>query len=409
MNIRKPVDYSEMYAGLDKVLNSDMQQMKLFCEIGKVDSRPEKGAAVAAAEYINNNYSGRQGFSPRSLRRMRDFYRSYKNDPVLMDEAMKVCWSLNAVIIESCESAEERAWYIQAVQTLKWSKTELVNKIAECAHETIQIDILDIHETTCYTKVVPASAEKCDATLMAQKVRDSMRTLTQRQRKKFEEERARQILAYIHPEKYEKAILSESPDIVNVSDGIGVEVTNSMRSDIQESISRASKITGKTDDELTQIDRKNIELNRVHARKLPNDTYIAGTIAFWGDFFDFKKIYGQKLKKLNAIHFSRFQENNLFIFAWLIDDEEVARAIEYFSCQEAPNEYEYNFDFVFIFCDDVLVEIELATRSVIRYPFSQQILREISRSAYTTITEETKESISQCVNSKNGEDKHGNL
>ena len=30
MNIRKPIDYSEMYAGLDKILNSDMQQMKVF-------------------------------------------------------------------------------------------------------------------------------------------------------------------------------------------------------------------------------------------------------------------------------------------------------------------------------------------------------------------------------------------
>ena len=141
MNIRKPIDYSEMYAGLDKILNSDMQQMKVFCEIGRlVDSRPEKGAAVAAAEYINNQYPERQGFSPRSLRRMRDFYRAYKNDPVLMDEAMKVCWSLNAVIIESCESAEERAWYIRAVQTFKWSKTELVKMIRENAYKCIDFE-----------------------------------------------------------------------------------------------------------------------------------------------------------------------------------------------------------------------------------------------------------------------------
>lgn len=113
MNIRKPVDYSELYAGLDELLKSDMQQMKMFCEIGKlVDSRPEKGAAVAAAEYIHNNYPDRQGFSPRSLRRMREFYRAYKNAPALMNEAMKISWSLNAIIVENCESKEERAWFI---------------------------------------------------------------------------------------------------------------------------------------------------------------------------------------------------------------------------------------------------------------------------------------------------------
>ena len=51
MNIRKPVDYSMMYAAIDILMQSELEQTKLFCEIGKViDERPEKGAAVAAAE-----------------------------------------------------------------------------------------------------------------------------------------------------------------------------------------------------------------------------------------------------------------------------------------------------------------------------------------------------------------------
>ena len=150
MNIRKPVDYSELYAGLDELLESDMQQMKVFCEIGKlIDSRPEKGAAVAAAEYISSNYPDRQGFSPRSLRRMREFYRAYKNDPALMNEAMKINWSLNAVIIENCVNHEYRAWYIRAVQIFGWSKTELMNKIAENAYES---ESLDSNKEECYTK-----------------------------------------------------------------------------------------------------------------------------------------------------------------------------------------------------------------------------------------------------------------
>ena len=57
MNIRKPVDYSQMYEALDNLLVSSMEQTKLFCEIGKViDERPEKGAAVAAADYITATY-----------------------------------------------------------------------------------------------------------------------------------------------------------------------------------------------------------------------------------------------------------------------------------------------------------------------------------------------------------------
>ena len=36
MNIRKPVDYSQMYEALDNLLVSSVEQTKLFCEIGKV-------------------------------------------------------------------------------------------------------------------------------------------------------------------------------------------------------------------------------------------------------------------------------------------------------------------------------------------------------------------------------------
>ena len=90
MNIRKPVDYSMMYAAIDILMQSELEQTKLFCEIGKViDERPEKGAAVAAAEYINAVFPDRSGFSPRSLRRMRYFYRAYKNDSALMEEDRK--------------------------------------------------------------------------------------------------------------------------------------------------------------------------------------------------------------------------------------------------------------------------------------------------------------------------------
>ena len=50
MNVRKPVDYSAMFAALDTLMTADLPQMELYCEIGRlVSGRPEKGAAVAAA------------------------------------------------------------------------------------------------------------------------------------------------------------------------------------------------------------------------------------------------------------------------------------------------------------------------------------------------------------------------
>ena len=82
MNIRKNIDYSEMYAELDKAMAADIPQMELYCKIGKaVCRRTEKGAAVAAAAYLSRQYPDVQGFSPRNLRRMRDFYRTYQGNP----------------------------------------------------------------------------------------------------------------------------------------------------------------------------------------------------------------------------------------------------------------------------------------------------------------------------------------
>ena len=51
MNIRKPVDYSAMFAALDTLMTANMTQMELYREIGRqIIERPEKGAAIAAAE-----------------------------------------------------------------------------------------------------------------------------------------------------------------------------------------------------------------------------------------------------------------------------------------------------------------------------------------------------------------------
>ena len=166
MNIRKPADYSQMYAALDNLLVADFEQMELFCEIGRViDERPEKGAAVAAAEYINAAFPDRGGFSPRSLRRMRDFYRAYKDDPELMSEAMGVSWSLNALIIERCEEHDIRKWYVKACLYFGWSKQELRFKIDESIHENAVLDMNDIawYTESSRDRVVEQNANRCTA------------------------------------------------------------------------------------------------------------------------------------------------------------------------------------------------------------------------------------------------------
>ena len=150
MNIRKNIDYSTMFAALEAALSAEMPQMQLCCELGRiVCSRPEKGAAVAAAEYLHSRFPDASGFSPRNLRRMREFYRMYEDTPELLTLAMEIGWTRNVVILEADLSMEERRWYLQAVRQCGWTKTELLRKIVSAAHLEIQ---LDESEIPCYTE-----------------------------------------------------------------------------------------------------------------------------------------------------------------------------------------------------------------------------------------------------------------
>ena len=142
MNIRKNIDYTEMYEALDELMSQQLSQMELYWKIGKaVCRRTEKGAAVMASEYLNKHYPDVKGFSPRSLRRIRDFYRTYENHPALLSRAMKLGWTLNVVIMEADLSMELREWYMKAAEQFGWSKNELISGIANSIHLEMVLEI----------------------------------------------------------------------------------------------------------------------------------------------------------------------------------------------------------------------------------------------------------------------------
>ena len=123
MNVRKPVDYGTMCRELTVILAQKISQMIEIYAIGKtISQRPEKGAAVAAAEYLQANFPDRTGFSPRNVRRMRDFYKVYENDQTLLRLAMKIGWTLNVVIMESELTRDVRRWYLKQARERQWSK-----------------------------------------------------------------------------------------------------------------------------------------------------------------------------------------------------------------------------------------------------------------------------------------------
>ena len=161
MNIRKPTDYSTLFSELDKLMATQLPQMELYCEIGRlVSGRAEKGAAVAASEYLKMTCPDVEGFSPRNLRRMRAFYAAYEEFPEIMRLAMNLGWTQNAAILERCGSNEKRTWYIRAVLHFGWKKAKL---LAAIESQAWQHSSLDEQAFSCYTGEKEATREsKCN-------------------------------------------------------------------------------------------------------------------------------------------------------------------------------------------------------------------------------------------------------
>ena len=158
MNIRKETDYSTMFAALDALMAAQLPQMELYCEIGRlVSGRSEKGAAVAASEYLQAIYPAADGFSPRNVRRMRDFYRVYGDTPELLAAAMRLNWTQNVVIMEAGLTMDERCWYIRKAAESGLSKTELLRMIERAEHSEIA---LGENKDTCYTVEKDEFSEK---------------------------------------------------------------------------------------------------------------------------------------------------------------------------------------------------------------------------------------------------------
>ena len=157
MNIRKPTDYSILFSELDRLMAEQLSQMNLYCEIGRlVSSKAEKGAAVAASEYLQMTCPDVEGFSPRNVRRMRAFYAAYEETPEIMRLAMHLGWTRNVAILEGCGSSEERAWYIRAALCFGWKKAKLLESIKTQAWRNSS---LDEQAVSCYTGEKEATQE----------------------------------------------------------------------------------------------------------------------------------------------------------------------------------------------------------------------------------------------------------
>jgi len=84
---------------------------------------------------INKQIDGVKGYSPQNLWRMRQFYLEYKDEPELLEMAMKIPWGQNMLIIQQLKDNKERKYYLKATDQLGWSRSVLLNQIKANAYQ----------------------------------------------------------------------------------------------------------------------------------------------------------------------------------------------------------------------------------------------------------------------------------
>lgn len=116
---------------------SNTETMELYSFIGQcICEQGEKAFIMHLAQALTELLPQIKGFSPRNLRRMRDFYRTYENQPKLMRITQTLGWTQNAVILDCCETDEQRAFYLALAAEDNLSKLTLMKAIELNVFET---------------------------------------------------------------------------------------------------------------------------------------------------------------------------------------------------------------------------------------------------------------------------------
>lgn len=82
------------------------------------------------AEYLQREEPGLKGFSDKNLWRMRQFYWTYRDSPILSPLVREISWTNNLIILTRCKSDGEREFYLRQSKRENYGKRELERQIS---------------------------------------------------------------------------------------------------------------------------------------------------------------------------------------------------------------------------------------------------------------------------------------
>ena len=115
----------------------------LYWKIGEYISRKiaedawGQGTVDALAEHIRRRQPNARGFSAPNLRRMRQFFETYREPSICSTLLSKLPWSHNLAILSRCKLPEEREFYLKMATRERWSFRDLQRQVNSALFERV--------------------------------------------------------------------------------------------------------------------------------------------------------------------------------------------------------------------------------------------------------------------------------
>ncbi len=109
--------------------------MDLYWQVGEcISGKTEtaawgEGVVDELARFIARRHPDIKGFTRRSLFRMRQFFDTYRGEPIVAALLRQLPWTHNLLILSKCKRVEERGFYLRLAVREKWGSRELERQL----------------------------------------------------------------------------------------------------------------------------------------------------------------------------------------------------------------------------------------------------------------------------------------
>jgi predicted nuclease of restriction endonuclease-like (RecB) superfamily len=107
----------------------------LYWNVGEYISRKiqtdgwGKSTVLSLSAFVQQRQPGIRGFSPQNIWRMRQFFETYRDEPILSPLLREFLWSSNLHILSRAKRPEEREFYLRMASRHRWQVREVARQI----------------------------------------------------------------------------------------------------------------------------------------------------------------------------------------------------------------------------------------------------------------------------------------